>query len=163
MNRYDAAIIGAGLGGLQCAYILAKRGMKVVVVEKNHLLGGCIQTFARRGQKFDTGFHYVGGLDDGQPLNRLFKEFGLMDLPWKRLDDDGFDEVVYGGRSYMIPSGFDRFRTTMKSAFPHSSAEIDTYSDFLEKVANGIFGSFERAGGGNMSEDSLFRVAHTIF
>ncbi|MCR5453621.1 MAG: FAD-dependent oxidoreductase, partial [Bacteroidales bacterium] len=105
MNHYDAAIIGAGLGGLQCAYILAKRGMKVVVVEKNHLLGGCIQTFARRGMHFDTGFHYVGGLDDGQPLNTLFKHFGLMDLPWVRLDDDGFDEVVYGGKSYKIPSG----------------------------------------------------------
>ncbi|MBQ5575333.1 MAG: FAD-dependent oxidoreductase, partial [Bacteroidales bacterium] len=39
MNHYDAAIIGAGLGGLQCAYILAKRGMKVVVVEKGQLLG----------------------------------------------------------------------------------------------------------------------------
>ena len=156
MNRYDAAIIGAGLGGLQCAYILAKRGMKVVVVEKGHLLGGCIQTFTRRGRKFDTGFHYVGGLDDGQPLNRLFKEFGLMDLPWVRLDEKGFDEVVYGGRSYMIPSGFDNFRQSMKGHFPASAGEIDTYSDFLEGVANGVFGSFERAGGGNMSEDSLF-------
>ena len=80
MNSYDAAIIGAGLGGLQCAYILAKRGMKVVVVEKGQLLGGCIQTFARRGRKFDTGFHYVGGLDDGQPLNRLFKELTISTL-----------------------------------------------------------------------------------
>ena len=156
MNRYDAAIIGAGLGGLQCAYILAKRGMKVVVVEKNHLLGGCIQTFARRGHKFDTGFHYVGGLDDGQPLNTLFKKFNLMDLPWMRLDDDGFDEVVYGGRSYMIPSGFEKFKAQMKGHFPESAGEIDTYSDFLEGVANGIFGSFDRAGEGNMSDSSLF-------
>ena len=156
MNRYDVAVIGAGLGGLQCAYILAKRGMKVVVVEKGQLLGGCIQTFARRGRKFDTGFHYVGGLDDGQPLNRLFKEFGLMDLPWVRLDDDGFDEVIYGGKSYMIPSGFDNFKARMKGSFPGSAAEIDSYTDFLEGVATGVFGSFDRAGDGNMSEGSLF-------
>ena len=130
--------------------------MKVVVLEKNHLLGGCIQTFARRGQKFDTGFHYVGGLDDGQPLNMLFRKFGLMDLPWQRLDSDGFDVVVYGGRSYMVPSGFDRFREKMKGYFPGSSAEIDTYSGFLEHVATDIFGSFERAGEANMQEDSLF-------
>jgi all-trans-retinol 13,14-reductase len=156
MNRYDAAIIGAGLGGLQCAYILAKRGMKVVVVEKGQLLGGCIQTFTRRGRKFDTGFHYVGGLDDGQPLHRLFKEFGLMDLPWVRLDEKGFDEVVYGGRSYMIPSGFDNFRQSMKDGFPGSAAEIDTYTDFLKGVAEGVFGSFDRAGDGNLSEQSLF-------
>ena len=156
MNRYDAAIIGAGLGGLQCAYILAKRGMKVVVLEKNHLLGGCIQTFSRRGRLFDTGFHYVGGLDEGQPLHRLFKNFGLMDLPWVRLDSDGFDEVVYGGSSYMIPTGFDRFKERMKSSFPASSGDIDVYSDFLEHVATDIFGSFDRAGEANMNDDSLF-------
>lgn len=156
MNHYDAAIIGAGLGGLQCAYILAKRGMKVVVVEKGQLPGGCIQTFARRGRKFDTGFHYVGGLDDGQPLNRLFKEFGLMDLPWVRLDDDGFDEVIYGGKSYMIPSGFDNFKARMKDYFPASASQIDNYSDFLEGVATDIFGSFDRVGESNMSDGSLF-------
>lgn len=156
MNHYDAAIIGAGLGGLQCAYILAKRGMKVVVVEKNHLLGGCIQTFSRRGQHFDTGFHYVGGLDAGQPLNILFQHFGLTDLPWVKLDDDGFDEVIFGGKSYKIPSGFDRFRARFKDAFPDSAADIDNYADFLEGVAAGVFGSFDRAGEGNMSEASLF-------
>ncbi len=156
MKHYDAAIIGAGLGGLQCAYILAKRGMKVVVVEKNHLLGGCIQTFTRRGKHFDTGFHYVGGLDDGQPLNILFQQFGLMDLPWVRLDANGFDEVIYGGKSYMIPTGFSNFRERMKGFFPGSATEIDSYSDFLEGVATDIFGSFLRAGDGNMSEGSLF-------
>ena len=156
MNRYDAAIIGAGLGGLQCAYILAKRGMKVVVLEKNHLLGGCIQTFKRRGMSFDTGFHYVGGLDEGQPLNRLFKKFGLMDLPWVRLDEDCFDEVVFGGKSYKIASGFDNFSNTLKQYFPESSNDIDVYSNFLQHVANDIFGSFDRAGEGNMQEESLF-------
>ena len=91
MEKYDVVIIGAGLGGLQCAYILAKSGMKVCVLEQNHVIGGCIQNFVRRSVKFDTGFHYIGGLDDGQPLNRIFKYFGLMDLQWHKLDTNGFD------------------------------------------------------------------------
>lgn len=34
MAKYDAVIIGSGLGGLCTAYILAKHGMKVCVLEK---------------------------------------------------------------------------------------------------------------------------------
>jgi all-trans-retinol 13,14-reductase len=32
---YDVVIIGSGLGGLLCATLLAKEGMKVCVLEKN--------------------------------------------------------------------------------------------------------------------------------
>lgn len=34
MNSYDVLIIGSGLGGLQCAYILSKEGYRVAVLEK---------------------------------------------------------------------------------------------------------------------------------
>ena len=43
--KYDIVIIGSGLGGLQCAYILSQEGYKVCVVEKNRIMGGCLQTF----------------------------------------------------------------------------------------------------------------------
>ena len=72
---YDIVIIGGGLGGLQCGYILAKNGLNVCVLEKNPVLGGCLQSYRRRGAEctleFDSGMHYVGGLDQGQPLNCL--------------------------------------------------------------------------------------------
>ena len=35
-KEYDFVIIGSGLGGLECAYILAEEGYSVVVLEKNH-------------------------------------------------------------------------------------------------------------------------------
>lgn len=38
MAKYDAVIIGSGLGGLCTAYILAKHGMKVCVLEKTDKL-----------------------------------------------------------------------------------------------------------------------------
>ncbi|MDR2813769.1 MAG: FAD-dependent oxidoreductase, partial [Prevotellaceae bacterium] len=40
-------IIGSGLGGLTCGYMLSKNGYRVSVLEKNAQLGGCLQTFAR--------------------------------------------------------------------------------------------------------------------
>ena len=67
--KYDVIIIGSGLGGLQCAYILSKEGYNVCVLEKNNKLGGCLQTFRRNNTLFDTGMHYIGSMDEGQVLN----------------------------------------------------------------------------------------------
>ena len=156
MEKYDVVIIGAGLGGLQCAYILAKHGMKVCVLEQNRLIGGCIQTFVRKNTKFDTGFHYIGGLDEGQPLNRIFKYFDLMDLPWQKLDPDGFDQIFYRNKSYMFVNGYDRFCDKMSEYFPNSANELKTYTTFLRSVGEGIFESFDRDPEQNLSGDTLF-------
>jgi electron transfer flavoprotein-quinone oxidoreductase len=39
VERVDAAIIGAGLAGLSCAYALAKSGLDVLVVERGDYPG----------------------------------------------------------------------------------------------------------------------------
>ena len=86
MEKFDVVIIGSGLGGLECGYILSKKGLNVCILEQNYQIGGCLQTFKRSGVTFDTGFHYIGGLEDGQSLNQLFNYFKLLDLPWVKLD-----------------------------------------------------------------------------
>ena len=78
-KKYDVVIIGSGLGGLACAYILAKEGYKVCVLEKNRQYGGSLQIFSRDKVIFDTGIHYIGGLDKGQNLYNYFKYFDLID------------------------------------------------------------------------------------
>lgn len=81
--KYDVIIIGSGLGGLACAHILSKAGKNVLVLEKEAQPGGCLQSYKRNGFTFDTGFHYVGGLEEGQSLYAAFKMLGLENLPWK--------------------------------------------------------------------------------
>lgn len=86
----EAVIIGAGLGGLLCGRILSREGWKVTVLEQWAQPGGSLQTFVRGGVRFDTGFHSVGGLAPGEPLEQLFRPLGLMDLPWYRVGEDEF-------------------------------------------------------------------------
>ena len=40
-DKYDAIIIGSGIGGLTCGCYLAKGGMKVLIVEQHNKPGGC--------------------------------------------------------------------------------------------------------------------------
>ena len=72
MNRYDIVIIGSGIGGLVCGGILSREGYRVCVLEKNKQIGGSLQTFSREKEIFDSGVHYIGGLNKGQNLYQIF-------------------------------------------------------------------------------------------
>ena len=129
MTQYDVVIIGSGLGGLECAYILSKEGYKVLVLEKNRQLGGSLQIFVREKAIFDTGIHYIGGLDDGQNLNQCFKYFGIMDkLHLQKLDVDGFDRITFGDdtNEYWHAQGYDNFTEQLSKQFPDQREELKT-------------------------------------
>ena len=153
MEKYDVIIIGSGLGGLECGFILAKNGLKVCLLEQDANVGGCLRTFRRGKTIFDTGFHYVGGLDEGQPLNRLFRYFGLLDLPWQKMDENAFDEVVIGDRSFFWANGYERFVDTLAQYFPHQRTNLISYTSFLKNVGDHLFDSFQ------VSKDDIYTTS----
>ena len=44
MSEHDCIIVGSGINALVCAAILAKKGKRVCVLERNDRFGGCIRT-----------------------------------------------------------------------------------------------------------------------
>lgn len=112
-------IIGSGLGGLECAQILSAEGHKVLVLEREAQPGGCMQSYRRQGLDLDTGFHYIGGLNEGEPLHRVFGMLGLLKLPWVRLDTDCFDRIHIAGRSFDLAQGRQNYVEHLSEYFPH--------------------------------------------
>lgn len=55
MEQKTVGIIGAGVGGLGLACLLAKKGYKVTVFEKNEMAGGRARVFEEKGFVFDMG------------------------------------------------------------------------------------------------------------
>jgi all-trans-retinol 13,14-reductase len=135
-KEYDFVIIGSGLGGLACAYILASEGHSVIVLEKNHQIGGNLQVFSRDKCVFDTGVHYIGSLDEGENLNQFFKYFGLMDkLKLKRMDEDGFDVIRFkDGKEFKYAQGYDDFIATLTKEFPEEINSIVAYCNEIKKT-----------------------------
>jgi phytoene dehydrogenase-like protein len=55
MRSKTVIVIGAGIGGIVAATHRARRGLKVIVVEKNSRAGGRCDRISREGHHFDTG------------------------------------------------------------------------------------------------------------
>ncbi|SMD32195.1 Phytoene dehydrogenase-related protein [Reichenbachiella faecimaris] len=118
------------MGGLATGLILAKEGYKVCILEKGAQIGGTLQTFKRDGAKFDTGVHYVGGLDEGQPLYPYFKYFGIFqDVQLKKMNADGYDLISFDGDSNFYPhaQGYDNFKQQLLKFFPDEEEGLDQY------------------------------------
>jgi phytoene dehydrogenase-like protein len=75
---YDIIVIGAGPGGSAIGALLAKRGYKVLIVDKNPRAGGRMMTIHK------DGFHYELFPINGVPqknshFERILKEIGKED------------------------------------------------------------------------------------
>ncbi|GAB3418830.1 phytoene desaturase family protein [Niabella aquatica] len=135
-EKYDIVIIGSGLGGLLCANILAMRGKKVCVLEKNKQFGGNLQTFARDKQVFDTGVHYIGGLDKGQNLYQVFKYVGLMEQLKLEKMEVCFDKVLMENDTniYCLAQGYEAFVKNLAQFFPEEKSNILAYCRRIKEV-----------------------------
>ena len=76
-SKQKISVIGAGIGGLTAAALLAKRGYAVIVYDLAIVAGGCASTFKRRGFTFDVGATQVAGLEAGGIHDRIFKELEI--------------------------------------------------------------------------------------
>lgn len=156
--KYDVVIIGGGLGGLECAHILSRAGMSVLLLEKETQAGGCIQSYRRQGLAFDTGFHYVGGLGEGQSLHAVFKYLGLLRLPWQRLDDH-FDRITIGNRSFAFAQGYDAFVRTLQADFPAKRNALKKYADMLKQSGEQQLDALNPHGDNLFFPSELFEIS----
>ena len=88
-------IIGAGPGGLTPAYLLAKRGVKVTVLEADDVVGGISRTAQYKGYRFDIGGH------------RFFTKIKPVEDLWKELLGDEFISVPRLSRIHYQGKFFD--------------------------------------------------------
>jgi len=156
-NKYDIVIIGSGLGGLTCGYILAKNGYKVAIFEQGAQLGGCLQTFMRRGVKFETGLHYVGSMDKGQMLDLLFHYLALYpDIKVHPLDPQGYDVVWFRGEQYSYATGYENFVETLAQKFPAERENLKRYAAIIKEV--GSSSPFHAMGNAEVSATGIHQM-----
>src|SRR5271157_6030117 len=142
-ERWDAIVIGSGIGGLATAALLSKHGgRKVLVLERHYTAGGYTHAFRRPGYQWDVGVHYLGEVHDpSSQVRALFDHVSDGQLQWQPLPDV-YDRVLMGGNTFEFPSGRERLRKQLKRYFPKEASATDRYIDAVistQKAGNLYF------------------------
>ena len=131
-DRYDAIILGAGHNGLVCGTYLAKAGLKVLVLERRHVIGGAAVT-----EEFSPGFRasifsYVMSILHPRIIADLeLRKFGLEVLPANDLFSplSATDSIIFSDDVKKTQEQFARFSAKDAAIYP----EFDAYlQDFAE-------------------------------
>ncbi len=79
MADTDVIIVGAGMAGLTCGCLLAQKGLKVMMIEKNQKVGGCCTSFEKEGFSFDLSVQSLGECQKGGRIWHLLEKLNLLD------------------------------------------------------------------------------------
>jgi len=129
-DSYDAVIIGAGIGGLTCAALLGRAGLRVLVIEQHYMVGGYCSTFRRNGFIFDAATHFYPLLGNPQTITgRLLVDLGVAS-GWVKMDPVDHFHLPDGTR-FDVPADFTSYRARLEELFPH---EAEALRDFFGLV-----------------------------
>lgn len=173
-ERYDAIVIGSGLGGMTTALLLAEGGRRVLMLERHYVLGGFTHVFRRKHYEWDVGVHYVGDVHRPRSvLRQLFDRITGGELEWSSMGEV-YDRIVFGDEEYPLRAGVSAFKEGLREKFPtraHARA-LDTYVEtvfaavkasrnyFMEKGLGSV-GAW--AAGGLLRRGYLAHTRRTTF
>lgn len=121
--RYDAIVVGSGLGGLAAAATLARLGRRVLVAEQSDGVGGYAHAFERDGRYFDPAIHVVPGAAEGGTIDVLLRYLGVRDM-CDFVESDSLYRVVIDDQVLDAPFGADAFIESHVAEFPAEAEGI---------------------------------------
>lgn len=134
--NFDVIIIGSGISALTSAILLLKKGKSVLVLEQYVKPGGYLHSFDRFGLTFDTGSHYIGSMNPGEPFRELLSYLGVFhEEAFVPLNQDGFDVFQFPELKIELCAGVDKAIKRISSYFPSQRAAVEKYFRLCEQTA----------------------------
>jgi len=132
-KTYDAVVIGAGLGGLSAATRLARKGRRVLLLEKHNVPGGYATSFVRGRFEFEVALHELSGLGGPDRPGGLYHYLDRLGVAEKieiaRIP--GFYRSVFPDLDLRLPVGRKAYEQTLCDAFPNEAKGI---RQFLKRI-----------------------------
>jgi len=137
VKTYDAVVIGSGMGGLTAASLLAKKGLKIVLIEKEKQVGGYVVSFKRDGFTFDATGAFVGGCQVGGEFYQILEELGAHEeiefIPIQHIQNiyPGFEVPLRKG-------GFLSYMEALLALFPEEEKGLKAYLSLVKQIGEEV-------------------------
>ncbi len=124
VEHYDAIVVGAGFGGAASAALLARRGLKTLLLDKNAQPGGKAVTIAREGFRYEL-WPIVGGPSLNSQFASVLEEIGMADEVELLTPETPTSSLLYKGRS-------GKYEQLIGSARPREQADAAGLISWLQ-------------------------------
>jgi len=160
---HDVIVIGAGHNGLVCSYYLAKKGLKVALIEAAETVGGAAVT-----DEFHPGFRNSAASYTVSLLNpKVIRDMDLsrhgLTIVLRKTDNflPGFNhDYLLAGRDGLTRSELVRRRPADGPAYDRYSGELRLVVDLIKKW---LLRSPIEVGKGLGSLPDLLRMGHDLY
>ncbi len=166
-EAYDVVVIGAGLGGLSVAALLAKAGKSVLLVERHDRPGGYAHGFRRRGFHFDSGVHLVSGCGhegyrNGSAIHKISRAVGI-DPQAVFLPIQAYARAVFPEFEVHLQAGEEAFIIGLAERFPQEKDRLLALTRLCRVLAEEAMLAEEILEQGKSARVSPARVLANLF
>lgn len=131
-SECDVIVIGAGIAGLTATALLAKAGLKVVLLEKQPRPGGYFMGFKRNGFVFDSSIQWLNGFNESGLTGRIFGYIG-PDYP-KCISSDRIRRYKGESFDYLLTENPYELRDRLIKDFPDETEGIKRFFEDCRKI-----------------------------
>ena len=149
--KYDVIVIGAGLGGLSAASMLAKNGLGVLLLEKHNVLGGYATSFVRGRYEFEVALHELSGIGPPEYRGGLYRYLDYLGVAEKVefINIPHLYRSVFPDLDITLPVGKVEFLDTLCTAFPQEALGINRFLQRIFDLRNDFIKMVKSRGAGN--------------
>ena len=137
VKKFDAIVIGSGMGGLIAASLLTKKGLKTLLLEKEKQVGGYVVSFKRDGFTFDATGAFVGGCHEGGEFYQVLEEVGAHEgvefIPIHHIQN-----IYPGFEVHLRQGGFQSYMEALLNLFPEEEKGLNTYLSLVKQIGKEV-------------------------
>jgi len=135
-DHYDIIVVGAGLGGMTAASLLAKRGLSVLMIDQQNKPGGSCTSFKREDHVFDVGTAMIYGFGEKgfRPFRFLINE---LEEPIDIVAHSTLARMTFEGQEIIFWPDLERFIDELAGLFPEEEKGLRAfYADLYKMYVN---------------------------